>query len=334
MKLSLWVTKKCNMNCKYCYEQGLSDEFDMQNDDEYIKSVLDFIVSTCVETDSDKVFIKLFGGEPLLKFNFLKKFLKAANERLDKRIKTYYSITTNGLLINDEIIDWFENNNVECSLSIDGDEETYSINRRLKNGGSPWRKVDEVVNKLVSSNIRISARMTYNSQTFEKLYDNCIYLVKRGFKRIKLVPDYFDYDWSSDHIELLEKEIANILNFREKNTSLYFSLDDENLLIGRKGCAGGYSIFSIDDKGDIYPCTYVVGDDKYKIGNILTDDKIELKYSDSIQHIREDCIGCRYYKCCKAGSCIYGNYKMTGNLYKSNSFFCEYQKLMYRLEGV
>lgn len=334
MKLSLWVTKSCNMNCKYCYESGLSNEFEMQNDDNYIKSVLDFIINTCSKTDSHKVFIKLFGGEPLLRFEFIKKFVEIANKRISDSIKVFYSITTNGLLLNDEIIKWFENNNVECALSIDGDEETYSINRRLKSGESPWQKVDNVVDKLVLSNIKKSARMTYNSQTFKKLYNNCVYLVKRGFSIIKVVPDYFDHNWSYDDIKLLEKEIRKILKYKSENPSVFFSLDDEDLLKGKKGCGGGYSMFSVDEKGDLYPCTYVVGDDRHKIGNILTNDKIELKYSDSTQNIREDCTGCKYYECCKAGSCIYGNYKMTGSLYKSNYFFCEYQKMMYRLKGV
>ena len=53
----------------------------------------------------------------------------------------------------------------------------------------------------------------------------------------------------------------------------------------------------------------------------------------SLIHIlnREDCVGCRYFKCCKSASCLYGNYKMTGYLNKTNSFFCGYRKILYRI---
>lgn len=334
MKLSLWVTKNCNMKCKYCYEGNMPDEPAMPEGNDYINAVLGFIAYACGQTNDNKVFIKLFGGEPLLRFAFIKNFVEAADKSLGGTLKLYYSVTTNGLLLNDEIAGWFEHNNVDCALSIDGDEETYSVNRKTKDGQSAWEKVDEAVRKLMSGNLRKSARMTYNSQTFRKLYDNCIYLVGRGFRTIRAVPDFFDDGWSAEHIPILEEEIRKINRYRSENKTVFFSLDDEDILKGRKGCSGGYGIFSIDDQGDVYPCTYVVGHDTYKIGNILRNSKIDLKYSDADHHLRQDCQGCSYYKCCKSGSCLYGNYKMTGDLYKSNGFFCEYQKILYRLKGI
>lgn len=106
------------------------------------------------------------------------------------------------------MIDWFEKNNVECALSVDGDEETFNMNRKMKNSENPWNKINQIIDLLMSRNIKLSARVTYNSLTFNKLYYNIKYLVDRGFKNLKVVPDYFDEDWSEKKSTRIKKTIT------------------------------------------------------------------------------------------------------------------------------
>ena len=75
MKLSIWVTKTCNMACSYCYEEGLIREDTGVCEIDYIEKTIEFINTMCYKTASKKIFIKFFGGEPLIKFPFIKKFV-------------------------------------------------------------------------------------------------------------------------------------------------------------------------------------------------------------------------------------------------------------------
>lgn len=332
MKLSIWVTRKCNMNCSYCYENGI-ERYDAPIDEDiYINKCIEFINLTCHRTSSKKLFLKFFGGEPLLKYQFIKRFVREINDKISPEIRVFYSITTNGTLMNDEVINWFKVNDVECALSVDGDERIYNTNRHYNNGTSSWDVIDELISKLINSRVKLSARVTYNSKTEDSIYDSIIYLVNRGFTRIKAVPDFFDPNWSSDMIPILKRQIELICNFKSTHPRLLINLDDDNLLTGRKGCAGGYSMFSLDRNGDIYPCTYVVDTPSFLIGNIFQTCHIPLQYTDGTHLQRSDCIGCKYYKCCKSSGCLYGNYKLSGQLDGVNKIFCAYQKILYEIK--
>lgn len=331
MKLSIWVTKTCNMSCSYCYEEGIIREDSSICESDYINKVISFINTMCSKTSNRKLFIKFFGGEPLIKFSFIKKFVEVANESLDSMIVPFYSITTNGTLTTSTMIDWFKANDVECALSIDGDEDVYNTNRWYKDKTSAWLQVDTLIPKLLESNLKLSARMTYNAKTVSRLKNSCEYLFNRGFTILKAVPDYFDPNWNDDLLKILEEQLIEIEKIKNLKENLFINLEDDDLFIGRRGCAGGYSMFSIDLKGNIYPCTYVMDENQFLIGNLNDISHIEPRYTDGMNLARENCVGCRYFKCCKSASCLYGNYKMTGSLDKVNPFFCGYQKILYRI---
>lgn len=331
MKISIWVTKICNMDCSYCYENGITRKDETICEDEYIENVIRFINNMCTKISSKKLFIKFFGGEPLIQFSFIERFVELGKQKINKGIKVFYSITTNGTLMTDYMIQWFEKNYVECALSIDGDESVYNTNRRYKNNRSAWEDINALIPKLLQSRIKLSARMTYNSKTVAKLTESCEYLLERGFKLLKAVPDYFDVNWDEKSILNLEEQIKEIEDLKVRNGNIYINLDDDDLFIGRKGCAGGYSMFSIDLKGNIYPCTYVMDNERFLLGNLSVLDSVQPQYTDGTALIRENCEGCRYYKCCKSVSCLYGNYKMSGQMDKTNDFFCSYRKILYKL---
>lgn len=332
MKLSIWVTRNCNMKCSYCYEDGILRYDAPIQEKIFIEKCVEFVNLTCARTSSKKLFIKFFGGEPLLKYSFLKRFISIMNENIDSGIRIFYSITTNGTLITKEMIPWLKENDIECALSVDGNESIYTANRHYKNGTSAWDTIDQLIPQIVASGLKISARMTYNSKTVESLYESIIYLINRGFTVLKAVPDYFDPNWSSFHIPVLKKQIELIYKLRADKSQLHINLDDDDLFIGRKGCAGGYSMFSIDRNGDIYPCTYVVDNHDFIIGNVFDTCHIPLKYTDGTQLQRKACVGCRYYKCCKSSGCLYGNFRLSGSLDGVNDFFCAYRKILYEVK--
>lgn len=105
MVVSIWITNKCNMQCDYCYEgkKGISN-LSLQ-DFEYIKK---FIYKAQEQNKDGSIYIKFFGGEPLLNFEFLKYFVENFNED-----NVIYSLTTNGLLLTGERLDFLVENNIE-----------------------------------------------------------------------------------------------------------------------------------------------------------------------------------------------------------------------------
>ena len=103
MNYIIHLTDKCNMNCKYCYEHKKDKEISFDN----IKKLVDNIV----ENDTSKsTVLSFYGGEPLLKFEMIKDTIEYVNSK-EKKIDFMYSITTNGTLITDEVIDFFNDNN-------------------------------------------------------------------------------------------------------------------------------------------------------------------------------------------------------------------------------
>lgn len=100
MKLSIWVTKECNMRCKYCYENGMDRTFSNSDEELFIDAISEFINVNTKKTGDKKIFIKFFRGEPLIKFEFVSRLVDKLSISLNNKLKIYYSITTNGTLIN------------------------------------------------------------------------------------------------------------------------------------------------------------------------------------------------------------------------------------------
>ena len=102
----------------------------------------------------------------------------------------------------------------------------------------------------------------------------------------------------------------------------------------RVGCGGGYNTYSISVNGDVYPCTYAVDYPQFKLGSIFDIDNYKVVKHITENDKRSDCKGCRYFYICQSGRCIFLNYKISGEFYRTSGFFCEYQKLEYKYNGL
>ncbi len=136
-KITLQITQKCNFRCSYCvYSEAFNDRHRAHSlksmTFETAKKGIDFLVDH--SRDLDSVNIGFYGGEPLLEFELIKKCVKYAEEVLEGKTITY-SITTNGSLLTDEIIDYFCNNNISTMISIDGPKEIQDKQRRFAANG-------------------------------------------------------------------------------------------------------------------------------------------------------------------------------------------------------
>ena len=325
MVVSIWITNKCNMQCDYCYEgkKGISN-LSLQ-DFEYIKK---FIYKAQEQNKDGSIYIKFFGGEPLLNFEFLKYFVENFNED-----NVIYSLTTNGLLLTGERLNFLVENNIEIFVSVDGGKEIHNKHRKLKNGVGSWEIVKDNLLKALKKSENISVRMTYTPETVCLLTDSINQISKLGVKSIHLCPDYFSENWDVKSFSILRQKIEEIYRLKQQLPGIKISTGNYKDTINKEcsKCGGGENTFSISAIGDIYPCTYVVGIKKFKIGTIYDCEKVKWGIYPIDTSLRKLCRGCKYFKVCYSGRCIYLNYKMTGDFYRPNGFFCAYQKMEYRL---
>lgn len=333
MVLSIWVTNNCNMKCDYCYEKRKSNR---NMDISYINSIIAFIDKVYPQADSPNLFVKFFGGEPLLNYPFIKEFIKTMANMEGKYGIVRYSMTTNGTLLTREIVDYLNMNQIECSISIDGHPDIHNMQRKMKNGNGSWDYIEKNLEYALNAMDSLIARITYSSETVQSLYESVLFLVNRSFKNINLFPDFFDENWDIQSLECLKQQFLKIKEYDKCMSEVNISTGNyaDNLSKGYVGCGGGYNTYSINVTGDVYPCTYSVDYPQFKLGSIFDIDNYKVIKHVTDHEKRIDCKGCRYFYLCQSGRCIFLNYKISGEFYRTNGFFCEYQKLEYKYNGL
>lgn len=338
-QLILGVTENCNLRCKYCIFSGNYEDFRTHANntmklDTAIKSVDKFIdyVNKWTESSPEKQpIISFYGGEPLLNYNLIKEVVKYVNS---KQFNTMYSMTTNGTLLNDEIIKFLVDNNFLISVSLDGDKEINDKNRVFPNNlGSfdiVFNNIKKIQNEIKNQNkemlLPIATLTCYEDNTdmvklnnfFCKELDTLGKMAGRASK-IKDMdnPDKVNTPNESMN-QIFNKYINHILNTdNNKNKNDQFFLErifgtpmsamyNRNIvtdgllysdIIGN-ACMPGSKIF-VSTNGNFHPCEKISSN--FPIGNCevgLDEDKISKllhKWSSAFQ---DNCSECPYKAIC------------------------------------
>ena len=163
--------------------------------------------------DLEKIHITFFGGEPTLLFNeIIKPTVAYAEEKYPNMAQ--FSITTNGTLLNPEMIDFFKNHSIWPLLSIDGDKAVQDFNRPCRNGESSFDLVQKNIPNLLQAFPSITFRSTIYQPTCDQLFNSYIFAVENGFRNIFLCPNARE-TWTEEHISILQNEIHKIFTFIE-----------------------------------------------------------------------------------------------------------------------
>lgn len=161
--ITLQVTQRCNLRCKYCaysgiYENRSHGDYDMSIDTA-IKAI-DFLVEHSV--DSERLIIAFYGGEPLLQFTLIKKCVEYTKKAIHGR-EVEFTITTNGTLLTTEILDFLDENNFLITISLDGDKESHDRNRRFAaNDKGSFNVIIKNVNRLINGYPKLYKFMNFN----------------------------------------------------------------------------------------------------------------------------------------------------------------------------
>lgn len=284
----LQVTQQCNLRCGYCAYSGLYENrvhTSKNMDTPLAKKAIDFFFQH--SNSSEKVFVGFYGGEPLLRIDLIKKIVEYINTKYSNR-NVVYPITTNGTLLNDNIVNFLANNNFNLTISLDGPAQYHDINRKFKNGMGSHKLIMENLRKIKINYPQFYKKITFNSVAAP----NIIYEDLEGFfskneltkdniytwstladtyidEPVKYPPNYFALDdyqkfigmlWSIGKIELDSIPIS-ALRWKESVVERYRELNNIGKLQkeGHPGgpCIPGKNRLFIDIEGNFYPCEKV-----------------------------------------------------------------------------
>jgi uncharacterized protein len=341
--MCLNIAHDCNLRCAYCFAS--TGDFGTGRklmSFETGKKAFDFLIEK--SGNRQNLEVDFFGGEPLMNFDVVKQLVEYGNQLGKEHNKNFrFTITTNGLLLDDEKIDFINKEMKNVVLSIDGRKEVNDKLRVRVDGSGCYDKIvplyKELVEKRGDQEYYVRGTFTKYNQDFS---DDVFALLDEGFDQISVEPVVGD---STDPYALTEKELPNIfreydrlskriLEYEKSGKKFNFfhfmiDLDQGPCAIKRmRGCGCGNEYIAITPDGDIYPCHQFVGMEDYKMGNL--DDgtfNSEMKKEFAKAHIytKQECRECwaRFY--C-SGGCNANNYEHMGNILKSYKIACELEK--------
>ena len=336
------VSHLCNMTCVYCFaekgEYGGSGELMPL---ETGKRAIDFL---CGNSEGRRnLDIDFFGGEPLLNWEAVKEIVLYANSKQRQYSKNFrFTLTTNGLGINDDVIDFTNKYMHNIVLSLDGRAEINDLHRKLPNGKGSYTEVLPKIKKLVESRRAMGyyIRGTYTKENLDFTSD-IFHLADLGFKELSLEPvvakkeepyalDMSDLEKISQQYEILCNEMIR-RKIQGRGFNFYhFNLDLINSPCVHKriaGCGVGTEYLAVSPDGSLYPCHQFVGDDKFKMGDVWSGidsrkQKFAGVFSGANIYTRPECKDCWARLYC-SGGCAANAYSDTGNIYGVYQLGCE-----------
>ncbi len=343
--ICLNVAHACNMQCKYCFAQQGS--FGMKTSLmslETAKKAMDFLIQQSGRIRHLEV--DFFGGEPLLVADMLKDLVAYCRSReADTEKKFNFTLTTNTLLLSDEVNDWIMENDIAVILSLDGRKEVNDRHRLLNNGEGSYEMIVPNIQNLVDRQpISYFARGTFTRKNLDFSLD-LQHMIDLGLDCISLEPAVGpDNGYSIQEEDLprvlleYEKLTEILLNCFLEGRDIEFFHYNLNLQKGSclarrvTGCGAGTEYLVITPEGNIYPCHQFVGNDSFYMGNIYEGiNRWEVRQRFEMNQMKDkECKNCwaRYF--C-GGGCHANAYFSNSDMSKPHSVSCAMHKR--RIEG-
>lgn len=341
--LCLHIAHDCNIRCSYCFaSQGDFKGTRSLMSLEVGKKSLDFLLEN--SGNRRNLEVDFFGGEPLMNFEVVKQLVEYGREREKQYGKNFrFTLTTNGVLLNDEIIDYVNENMENVVLSIDGRKEINDKMRYTINGEGTYDiiipKFKNLVDKRGDKSYYVRGTFTKFNTDFAK---DVLHLADLGFKHTSVEPVVTE---PGQPFELTKEDLSTIfagydglareLVKREnegKGFNFFHFMIDLNqgpCVIKRvSGCGAGSEYLAITPEGDIYPCHQFVGNEDFKLGNVMTNydnTKLTKEFSDAHVYNKEKCKDC-WAKFYCSGGCHANAYNFNDDIHVPYDLGCEMEK--------
>ncbi|WP_302225787.1 thioether cross-link-forming SCIFF peptide maturase [Veillonella magna] len=343
--LCLNIAHDCNLACKYCFASqgdygGVKRElmsFDVA------KRAVDFLIA--MSGTRQHCEIDFFGGEPLLNWDVVKQTveyvesIQAAHNKIFK-----LTLTTNGVLLTQDKIDYVNEHNISLVLSIDGREEVHNRMRPSAGGTDTYKTVAKnLVNAVKQRDGReyyVRGTYTHNNLDFTK---DVIAMSDLGFEHLSMEPvvgKEGEYVLRDEDLPILEKEYEKLADlylqrqkdgWGEKFNFFHFRMDlyrGPCMAKRLRGCGAGHEYMAIVPNGDIYPCHQFVGRDGYVLGNVfegLKNFDIPREFRNTHVFTKPTCAKC-WAKFFCSGGCHANNETFGGSIKEPYELGCKLQK--------
>lgn len=329
--LCLHVAHTCNLNCSYCFasqgnfngERGLMSF-------ETGKRALDFLIEN--SGDRRNLEVDFFGGEPLMNWQVVKDLVRYARSIEKEHNKNFrFTLTTNGVGIDDDVIEFANAEMHNVVLSLDGRKEVHDRLRRTINDQGSYDMIIPKFKKLVESRggkgYYMRGTFTHNNVDFT---EDIFHMADMGFTELSMEPvvcppdDPFalteeDLPKLFEQYEILAKEMIKRKKEGRGFTFYHYMIDLNNgpcIYKRISGCGSGTEYFAVTPWGDLYPCHQFVGDEKYKMGDIwngITNEETRQDFKGCNVYSREECRDCWARLYC-SGGCAANAYHATGSI--------------------
>lgn len=338
--MCLNVAHDCNLRCSYCFaETGEFHGGRMLMSFDVAKAAIDFLIEN--SGNRHNLEVDMFGGEPLMNFDVVKRTIEYGRE-VEKRYGKHinFTITTNGLALDEDTIDYINNEMFNVVISLDGRREVHDKLRVTPNGKGSYDiivpRAQELVSKRGDGEHYIRGTFTADNLDFT---NDVRALTELGFEQISIEPVVLPPDnplsinESNVDKALAEYETLSDFVLQRRNDGkpfnfFHFAIDlDHAPCLGKRalGCGAGVEYVAVAPNGEIYPCHQFVGNKAFLMGNVLdgnaVNEDIRNDFSNCNIFTKDKCNNCWAKYFC-SGGCAANAYNLNGNIMNPPDISC------------
>ena len=341
--LCLHIAHDCNLACRYCFaEEGEYYGRKALMSYEVGKAALDFLIAE--SGNRRNLEVDFFGGEPLLNFEVVKKLVAYGREQEKLHNKNFrFTLTTNGVLLNDEIMEFANREMANVVLSIDGRKEVNDRMRPFRKGAGSYDLIVPKFQKFAESRNQekyyVRGTFTHNNLDFS---EDVLHLADLGFQQISVEPVVAkpteSYALKEEDLPKLfeeyDKLAVEMIKRRKENRGFHFfhfmiDLEGGPCVAKRlSGCGSGTEYLAVTPWGDLYPCHQFVGNEEFLMGNVtegIKSKELQEEFKHCNVYAKEKCRNC-FAKFYCSGGCAANSWNFHGSITDAYDIGCELQK--------
>ncbi len=348
--MMLILTEGCNLRCSYCYERTNAYNLRKRMSWQTAKKAVDLFFNQ-VPDKMEHTSISFFGGEPALEFDLMKKLIEYSYDHRTIRgylgNKNNYKINTNGTILTNDMFDLYSRlgHKLKIIISVDGFENSHNLTRKMIDGSGSWKLIEKSFpsfKKLKEKfGVQVILLSTINKNTCRNILSDYIKL----YELTGLPMGYLfvhEENWDKEDFVAIKEQVILLHDYCIKHKVRFPLADIRNYNSSVKCnnesniCSAGFSSFTVNYKGDIYPCHrfyyYNVGN-IYKLGDIntgITYSKRSLMCEvNNLDKFSTTCKECNPIVRQRCHICIASNTRAYGNFYSISNDYCSLMKELY-----
>jgi uncharacterized protein len=334
LKYTVFLTQRCNMSCRYCYGGDGGTDID----DETAFRAVDLAFE--LVPDGESLDFGFFGGEPILRFDLIRKVTaRVRKKERECGVKTVLSLTSNGTIMNADILRFLKNEGVGYCVSLDGPPEVHDRYRVFGTGGGSFRSVVGNLSRAIQELPSVSINAVFGPETLASLATTADYLLSFG------VPVYLNWDivtpWSQESLSRAEEIFQQVgeiyVDYVKAGSAVTLHPIEDKVILFLAGgysdgdkCRIGEGEWAVAVNGDVYPCERLVGNAEASdliMGNVETgvDEAKRRAVIENRGNRNDECTACSFKDFC-VNWCGCTNWFMTGRTNYAGPVSCRLER--------